>query len=243
MPLVWVSRWRRVISPAPGSASSKVGRYRCTGAPSSTSPLSTSCMTRVVVSSLVFDPIWNTVSVVVATPVLALITPVANSSASSPVLTASTAPGTRCWRASASSRSWMLPSSATSVVIARSLRGPGFAPEQVVRADLVHLGDLRGLLAAPGDVLLEPAERHDARQRVAPVVVGGEVHERLPVLEPERRVPEPGGTGLVQFLVDGPDQLLVLTDPVGLDLVADDHTSHGLTSLNLVGTRTLAEQG
>ena len=49
----------------------------------------------------------------------------------------------------------------------------------------MHLGDLRGLLAPARDVLLEPAERRDARQRVAPVAgfLGGEVLERLPAEE------------------------------------------------------------
>ena len=95
MPLVWVSRCRRVISSAtPGSASSSDGTYRRTGSSRSARPASTSCMISVVVMSLVFEPIWNTVSGVAATPVLVLITPVANSSSSSPRLTASAAPGT-----------------------------------------------------------------------------------------------------------------------------------------------------
>jgi hypothetical protein len=56
--------------------------------------------------------------------------------------------------------------------------------------------------------------------------VHGEVHERDTVRELERRVLEPIRLSARQLGVHVTDELLVLGDPVALDGVANQHTSH-----------------
>ena len=70
--------------------------------------------------------------------------------------------------------------------------GLALAAEEVVGPDLTQLGDDRRLVAAVADVLLEPPERFQLGQRGLPVVAlgRGEVDERHPVVELERRVVE-----------------------------------------------------
>ena len=70
------------------------GRYVRTGTSRSTLPSSTSCMTSVLVQSLVIEPIWNTESGVASTPVALLRMPAASSTTSPSARTATAAPGT-----------------------------------------------------------------------------------------------------------------------------------------------------
>jgi hypothetical protein len=88
---------------------------------------------------------------------------------------------------------------------------PGSVAEQAVAADLARLGDLRGYLAAAGDAVGESPEGRYLQQRVAVAggFVEGDVDEGPAVVEPERGIPQPGGLGLVQLVVDRPHQLLV----------------------------------
>ena len=90
---------------AASSASANSGRYRRTGASSSTRPSSTSCITSVAVQTLVIEPTWKTESAVASTPVAVLSTPAAVSMISSSASTATAAPGTWCSASSAGSRS------------------------------------------------------------------------------------------------------------------------------------------
>ena len=74
----------------------KSGRYARTGASSSTSPSSTSCITSVAVQTLVIDWIMNTASGVVSTPVRRFTTPAEASTVCRSTSTATDAPGTSC---------------------------------------------------------------------------------------------------------------------------------------------------
>src|SRR6266566_1793148 len=86
-------------------------------------------------------------------------------------------------------------------------RGAGLAPdsaarsraEEAVGADLTDLGDDRALFAAVVDVLLEALECFHLREWASSVlaVVRGEMDEAHAILEPERRIPEPGWLRLV----------------------------------------------
>ncbi len=94
-PEVWVSSWRTVIcAAASSSAIRNSGRYVRTGSSRPTFPSSTSCMTSVLVHSLVIEPIWNTESAVASTPVPLCSNPAAPSTISSPWRTPQAAPGT-----------------------------------------------------------------------------------------------------------------------------------------------------
>ena len=76
MPLVWVSRWRGVISMvAPGSATENSWSCARTGSSSATTPAWTACMTSVAVYTLVIDPSWNSVGGTTGAPVATLATP------------------------------------------------------------------------------------------------------------------------------------------------------------------------
>jgi len=76
MPLVCVSRWRIVTSAlASGWPSRTPGRTCETVVSRDSRPSSASCMIIVAVHTLVMDPIWNSESGVVATPVAAFSTP------------------------------------------------------------------------------------------------------------------------------------------------------------------------
>ncbi len=84
MPLVWVSRCRIVTAFVTcGSARRSSGSTAVSGASRSSSPESTSCMTRVAVQTFVMEPIWKSESVVAGTPVSVLSTPWAVSTSSS----------------------------------------------------------------------------------------------------------------------------------------------------------------
>src|SRR5215216_4201991 len=98
------------------------------------------------------------------------------------------------------------------------------------RADLAELGDDRGFVAAVVDVLLEPLERRDLRQGAVPILGRCEVDEADAVGELEGRVAKPGGLTAVQLVVDGAHEPLVLSRPVGLDLVANHDLSHRMIS-------------
>src|SRR4051794_26132733 len=123
-PAVWLSSCRTVIAAAAcSSASRRSGRYLRTGASSSTRPSSTSCITRVAVQTLVIDPIWNTESVVAATPVAVLSTPAAASTTSPPRPTATAAAGTSCSAISSGSRSVSQVPTSSSFVMRADARG------------------------------------------------------------------------------------------------------------------------
>ena len=103
-----------------------------------------------------------------------------------------------------------------------------FSCRQAVAADRVRLGGLRGYLAAAGDAVGESPEGGYLQQRAALVegFVDGDVGEGPAVVEPERGVPQPGGLGLVQLVVDHPHRLLVDFFLAGFDGVARYHASH-----------------
>jgi hypothetical protein len=84
-----------------------------------------------------------------------------------------------------------------------------------------------GYIAAAGDAVGESPEG-GYLQWVALVegFVDGDVGEGPAVVEPERGVPQPGGLGLVQLVVDHPHQLLVDSFLAGFDGVAHYHASH-----------------
>ena len=63
--------------------------------------------------------------------------------------------------------------------------------------------------------------------------VESDVDEGPAVVQPERRILQPGGLGLVQFVIDRPRQLLVDRFLAGLDGVAHHDASHLLTSVDL----------
>ena len=106
MPLVWVSRWRTVtVRLTSSSRTRKSGRYVATGASSSTTPSSTSCITSVAVNTFEMEPIWKTLSVVAGCFERRLSTPEAAATVSSPCAIARVAPTTPCLSASAFSRS------------------------------------------------------------------------------------------------------------------------------------------
>ena len=68
-PLVWFRSWRTVISAeAASSATRNHGRYRCTGASSSTFPSSTSCMIASAVNDLLIEPMMKGVVGVTGRP-------------------------------------------------------------------------------------------------------------------------------------------------------------------------------
>src|SRR5919198_5693850 len=104
----------------------------------------------------------------------------------------------------------------------------GQIAKQAIRADLLDRGDDGSLVGAILDVLLELLERVHLGQGTALAVALGhrDVDEAHAVVLLEGRVPEAGGLGVVELVVDGPDELLVLLDPVGLDLVANQYLSH-----------------
>src|SRR5262249_18844748 len=90
------------------------------------------------------------------------------------------------------------------------------------RADLVQHRYNGLLLAALGDLPLELLERaHPREPPLSLLFFEGDVDEADAVLEPEGRVAKAVRLCAVQLLVHRTYQLLVLGDPVGLELVAD----------------------
>jgi hypothetical protein len=105
MPLVWVSRWRGVISMvAPGSATMNSCSWARTGSSRAMTPAWTACMTSVAVYTLVIDPIWKRVVGSTGAPVATLVTPQAARWVSPSSSTPQTAPGTPSSPASSATR-------------------------------------------------------------------------------------------------------------------------------------------
>jgi hypothetical protein len=97
------------------------------------------------------------------------------------------------------------------VVVLVVLVFPGSVAEQAVAADLARLGGLRGISQRPAmpSVNRRKAATSSSGLRWPGGFVEGDVDEGPAVVEPERGIPQPGGLGLVQLVVDRPHQLLV----------------------------------
>src|SRR3954468_6570567 len=111
-------------------------------------------------------------------------------------------------------------------------------PEETERANLVECRDDRRVLAAVPYPLQKLLERRHFRERIASVggLARGEMEEADPVLELERRVPEPAGLGPVELGVDGANELLVLRHPIGLQLVTDHDALHRTPPCSILPT-------
>ena len=90
-------------------------------------------------------------------------------------------------------------------------------------APLLALGAAKKAVADAG---LEAGEGLDLRQRVALILDRRDVDEADAVVEPERRVAEALRPAAGELVVDGADELLVLVDAIGLDLVAHHDLPH-----------------
>src|SRR3984885_15110465 len=146
MPLVWLSRWRIAIcSLASARPMRTPGRTSATVVSSDSRPSPTSCMTIVVVHTLVMDPIWNSESEVARTPVSAFSTPCAAAATSCPSAhTPNAAPGTPSSTARSCNRVAQR-SSTSAVVINRTLADARGRIRHSLPVTVVELPGLLGL--------------------------------------------------------------------------------------------------